>query len=82
MKNPREIPEDTFEKLNPHRRHGAHVWKRQRDYPTCGGKYSYSKNGVIDARSRGLRGGVPYLRVYRCNRCPYWHLTHKPPRTP
>jgi hypothetical protein len=82
MRNPREIPDDTFEKIRPFKRHGAHLAKSKRGkLSRCNGKNSYREDDAEYARQTLLRlGRAAYLRVYRCTLCTYWHLTSQPPR--
>ena len=42
----------------------------------CGKKKSYSKRRAETERLHLIKIGLAtYLRVYRCPRCPYYHLT-------
>ena len=85
MKDPRYLPDELFERIGDPRHRGA-----RRDFPKgdprrlprCRGKYSYpTEQDALQVRDKNLkRGTAPYLRVYSCDRCRYFHLTHKPIR--
>lgn len=43
----------------------------------CRGKKIYDKKGAITVKNfRGKKQQKGYLRIYQCNICGYWHLTH------
>ena len=43
----------------------------------CGEKKSYSKKDAITAMNYRERMGEKKLRIYHCDYCNKWHLTHK-----
>ena len=44
-------------------------------------KQAFSRKQALSACSYHLsQGHASYLRPYRCPKCPYWHMTHKPDR--
>ena len=43
----------------------------------CRGKYIYDKKGAETALNSLKRQGKGCLRMYHCDRCNGWHLTHK-----
>lgn len=50
--------------------------------PLCNGKASYSRRmaeHVRVARLRDRRAPPTYLRIYKCEECPWYHLTHVKP---
>ena len=46
----------------------------------CIKKMQYSKKQALQARKDALARGVPYIGVYKCPTCRFFHLTSKPPR--
>lgn len=46
------------------------------DLPRCQGKVCYPKRTGEEVRNRRLRQGSMKLRLYHCDRCNWWHLTH------
>lgn len=47
------------------------------DPPRCGGKIIYDKRGAITAKNLAFKRGLNRLRIYECDLCDGWHLTHK-----
>ncbi len=48
------------------------------DLGYCNGKKCYSKRDAQTAKNFRLEEGTAdQLRIYQCNFCNYWHLTHK-----
>jgi len=46
-------------------------------------KNPYSRKQALTARAFHLsRGEAQFLKIYRCPRCPFWHLSHKRDRRP
>lgn len=85
MKDPRSFDESTFEPIRRKRgrnRPPARAVAR-RNLPNCKGKRSYwTHQDAESTRSSVLKFSQTHvLRVYHCNRCPYWHLTSQSPRT-
>ena len=53
--------------------------RRRTSSPHCLHKQMYWTAAKAEqARMRQLAKGAPFLRVYRCDDCRSWHLTHKP----
>lgn len=54
--------------------------ERPEHLPTCiKGKHSYSKKKAEGVRLYLMHEQkVKFLRIYKCPKCPYWHLTHQP----
>jgi hypothetical protein len=76
MRNPREISEETFEKVR--RRNWGTPRFRVKPLPRCTGKQSYKRKDAEEVRDKLLqRGAAAFLRVYHCPKCTHWHLTHK-----
>ena len=48
------------------------------DTTLCMGKKKYHKKDAITALNYRARDGVKGLRVYHCEFCNFFHLTHKP----
>jgi hypothetical protein len=51
-------------------------WTTDQELPRCEGKISYPKRLGEEVRNKRLREGAAKLRLYHCDRCNYWHLTH------
>jgi len=44
-------------------------------------KRAFSRKQALTARASSLNTGkAAFLRIYKCPRCGWWHLTHKPDR--
>jgi hypothetical protein len=73
-----ELPR--FERFSKRRITRPSSKKRREHAPNCMHKHAYYTASIAQrACQRQLAAGAPYLRVYRCQDCPYWHLTHKKP---
>lgn len=45
----------------------------------CSGKKIYDKKGaqtICNYRKNHLKTNSNYLRIYQCDKCGYWHVTH------
>ncbi len=47
------------------------------DLGYCMGKRKYHKRDAQTAMNFRERNGAEKLRIYQCNFCDFWHLTHK-----
>jgi hypothetical protein len=47
------------------------------DKERCGDKNCYSKKEAITALNHSFKKRGAILRIYYCEDCGYWHLTHK-----
>jgi hypothetical protein len=53
---------------------------RLRKSPACY-KHPYGRRRALTACSTRLKEGAHKdLRIYKCHRCNFWHLTHQPER--
>jgi hypothetical protein len=43
-------------------------------------KVPFTRKQGLTKSATLMRQGVPYLNIYKCNKCDHWHLTHKPDR--
>lgn len=66
--------------------HDSYIPKEK--LPRCEGKVCYSKRDAEYSRNKRLRPSKrrrkqkrnrpEFLRIYHCEKCNQWHLTHKP----
>lgn len=40
-------------------------------------KHAYSRKQGLTQATTLMKQGVPFLRIYKCTKCDFWHLTHK-----
>ena len=46
----------------------------------CNGKNMYDKRGAETVRNERMRESHTPLRIYHCDDCGHWHVTHKAAR--
>jgi hypothetical protein len=65
----------------PRRTWPVAVWEARRRWRACQRKHRYpTPQAAVDAALPRLRS-APLLRVYRCERCGYFHLTSQHERS-
>jgi len=46
------------------------------EHKTCNGKKCYDKKGAMTVKNKRYKESHQYLRIYPCEFCGMWHLTH------
>lgn len=48
-------------------------------FPYCNGKKGYDKKGAMSSKNKRFKEDHIPLRIYKCEKCVYWHLTSQDP---
>jgi hypothetical protein len=85
MRNPRQLDETIFEPIHTGARFKVPDGMKKPPVPKCKfrDKHSYKRRRIAEEKRLFLLSTkeAEYLRVYKCTKCKYWHLTHKKPRS-
>jgi len=76
-----DLDQPSFEPMRNRSRFHKRAEQHRPALPKCNGKNSFSTIKAAEKKRQKLLHNLPYLRIYKCVKCPYFHHTSKRPRS-
>jgi hypothetical protein len=75
-----DFDQPTREPIRSRKRFHKRADQSRAPLPKCNGKNSFTTHQAAEKKRQRLLAVVPYLRIYKCTKCPYFHHTSQKPR--